>query len=211
MRIHLFFVLFSVLSPRVGSHLFYYVPLTMSWSSAQTYCRQHYTDLATIDDQTDLLELLKAVPNDFPNDDWIWIGLYRMGYTLPWIWSDQSNSTFQSWGSGQPNYFDDIKICVATSAAGFWNDWNCKDTVTFTFFCYSDRKTQTVRVQVKSSGNVNNPAVKNEILMKIEQKLKEKGLAENATLSWRTQSDGNIFQKYRESDAAEQICSKTNE
>ncbi|KAL0189876.1 hypothetical protein M9458_016975, partial [Cirrhinus mrigala] len=74
------------------THVFYFVPVNLSWPEAQAYCRQHYTDLATIDDQTDYEELLKTVNTDF-RGEWIWTGLYRTSATAPWTWSDQSQST----------------------------------------------------------------------------------------------------------------------
>ncbi|XP_077083593.1 fucolectin-like [Siphateles boraxobius] len=59
----------------------------------------------------------------------------------------------------------------------------------------SEKKRQIVRLEVKSGQDLNDPEVKKEILAKIEQILKEKGVSGGAQLSWRTQSDGNVFQK----------------
>ncbi|KAA0723847.1 hypothetical protein E1301_Tti014118 [Triplophysa tibetana] len=59
-------------------------------------------------------------------------------------------------------------------------------------------KKQIVRLKVTLNENVNDPEVQKNVLEKIQQILKMKGLDGNATLSWRKQSDGNIFQKYQE-------------
>ncbi|XP_051501996.1 L-selectin-like [Myxocyprinus asiaticus] len=197
--------------------LFYYVPVNMNWGEAQKYCRQHYTDLATIDSQTDVDELVKTTGTLFPGpvvdfNNLIWIGLHRADATAPWIWSDQSNSMFRSWDSGQPNNMFGKQFCAATTPDGLWNDWDCGTK--YTSVCYSVRKRTIVRVEVKSSQNVNDPGMMTEILKKMEQKLKEEGLVEYATLSWRNQSDGNVFQKKEQKNVTlvEQTCSfKVNE
>ncbi|XP_051982050.1 galactose-specific lectin nattectin-like [Xyrauchen texanus] len=206
MRIHLFFVLFSVLSLHVSSQppKFYFIPVNMTWTTAQTYCRQHYTDLATINDQTDVSEIVKVVPKDMQSK-YIWIGLYKTDAGAPWIWSDQSSFTFRWWASGQPNNYNGKQFCASTCTDGFWCDEDC--SVEYTSICHKEIKTQIVRVEIKSSQNVNDPEVKKEILKKIEQKLNEKGFPENATLSWTNQSDGNVFQKkVQKNDTTDQTC-----
>uniref|UniRef100_A0A8C2A1T7 C-type lectin domain-containing protein n=1 Tax=Cyprinus carpio TaxID=7962 RepID=A0A8C2A1T7_CYPCA len=82
--------IYKSLSASVNSYVFYLVSEKMNWTDALTYCRQHHTDLATINDQTDLTELLKSLPSGFKDD--FWIGLYRTGRYAPWVWSDGSIS-----------------------------------------------------------------------------------------------------------------------
>ncbi|XDV19499.1 hypothetical protein PO909_024964 [Leuciscus waleckii] len=180
----------------------------MSWSDAQTYCRQKHTDLATIDDQAEIAELLT-----FPNFiyEYMWIGLYRKTATSPWIWSDQSKSEFRFWRSGQPNNYGGNQLCVHIYPDGSWNDWDCLDKMAF--ICY-EIKRQIVRLELKSSPNfnLNDPEVKKKILMKIEQMLKEKGLTEEAKLSWKLMSgDGeNVFQRmwYQKNEVSKTPCSR---
>ncbi|KAK2913228.1 hypothetical protein Q8A67_001627 [Cirrhinus molitorella] len=176
-------------------HEFVYVPTLVNWTNAQKYCREHYTDLATIDDQADHDELLKT------GGMWkFWIGLSRTTVTGVFVWSDQSSSSFRKWRSGQPNG----QLCVNVEI-GEWFDRNCVDNVAFA--CYFDRKREIVRLEVKSSLNLNDPAVMNEILMNMEHRLKQKGLSQHAKLSWRTQSNGNVFQKKDlKIDATKQTC-----
>ncbi|KAL1272095.1 hypothetical protein QQF64_031111 [Cirrhinus molitorella] len=158
-------------------HEFVYVPTRVNWTNAQKYCREHYTDLATTDDQADHDELLKTGGKAA-----FWIGLSRTTVTGVFVWSDQSSSSFTKWRSGQPNG----QLCVDVEA---------------------DRKREIVRLEVKSSLNLNDPAVMNEILMNMEHILKQKGLSQHAKLSWRTQSNGNVFQKKDlKSDATKQTC-----
>ncbi|ROL29817.1 C-type lectin BfL-1 [Anabarilius grahami] len=106
----------------------------MIWSDAQMYCRQHYTDLATIDDHMDLSELLRSVHQDYKGN--VWIGLHRKGAKAPWIWSDQSKSTFMPWAPMQPNNYGSNQYCVIV-ADGAVNDLDCQNK--FPSVCYTDR------------------------------------------------------------------------
>ncbi|RXN04510.1 C-type mannose receptor 2-like isoform X1 [Labeo rohita] len=176
-------------------HEFIYVPTPENWTSALNYCREHYTDLATVDDQAELNELLKIVGMGY-----VWLGLYRTSGDGVFVWTDGSTSSFRPWETGQP----DGQLC-ANIYKGKLYDSGCMARIPFA--CYIGRQRQILRVEVKSSQNLNNPAVMTEILRKMEQILKEKGLPQYAKLSWRTQSNGNVFQKkYQKSDATKNIC-----
>ncbi|XP_039524832.1 putative C-type lectin domain family 20 member A, partial [Pimephales promelas] len=98
--------LFTTLTPVAFSQLhdFIFVPLKLSWSEAQAFCREHYTDLATVSDKEDNDNLLKVMANATS-----WIGLYRTSSASPLIWSDQSGSTFSDWAAGQPNNYAGIQ------------------------------------------------------------------------------------------------------
>uniref|UniRef100_A0A8C1LD72 C-type lectin domain-containing protein n=1 Tax=Cyprinus carpio TaxID=7962 RepID=A0A8C1LD72_CYPCA len=133
MRIDLIFVLLSALSASVNSYVFYLVSEKMNWTDALTYCRQHHTDLATINDQTDLTKLLKSLPSGFKDD--FWIGLYRKSGSAPWVWSDGSISLFRPWLPSQPNNYAGIQHCVCMTTTGYWNDWECPKELPF--MCYT--------------------------------------------------------------------------
>ncbi|XP_042582855.1 C-type lectin galactose-binding isoform-like isoform X2 [Cyprinus carpio] len=180
----------------------------MNWTEAQTYCRQHYTDLVTVNDQTYIDELLQSLPSGFSS--MMWIGLYRTDEYFPWVWvwSDGSKALFTPWDYSQPNNVGGQQYCVCMSTKGYWSDWWCTDKLPF--LCYTEKKRQMVRLEVKSSQNVNDPAVKNMILAKLEQILKEKGLTD-AKPSWREISGENVFHKmwYQKSDASDASCKRT--
>ncbi|KAF4111683.1 C-type lectin mannose-binding isoform-like [Onychostoma macrolepis] len=173
------------------TRMFYFVPKSMSWSDAQMHCRRNYIDLAAIDDQTDQDEMMRVIRQFHEGD--VWIGLSRTDVNAPWIWSDQSPSTFMPWAPTQPNNWESNQYCVIVTLGAKLNDLDCKTTLPSV--CYTERRKQTVRLRVKSSQNVNDPAVKTEILLQIGKILKEKGLAKDAKLSWKIQPDGNVFQK----------------
>lgn len=124
----------AALSPGVNSYVFYLVTVKMTWPDAQTYCRQHHGDLATVNDKTDLAELLKSLPSGFRDD--MWIGLYRTNAFATWVFSDGSKCLFRPWSPSQPNNAGGNQYCVYSSTAGYWNDWACLDKLPF--ICYGE-------------------------------------------------------------------------
>lgn len=125
----------AALSSGVNSYVFYFVSEKMNWTEAQTYCRQHYTDLVTVNDQTYIDELLQSLPSGFSS--MMWIGLYRTDEYFPWVWvwSDGSKALFTPWDYSQPNNVGGQQYCVCMSTKGFWSDWWCTDKLPF--LCYT--------------------------------------------------------------------------
>ncbi|XP_046691057.1 putative C-type lectin domain family 20 member A isoform X2 [Silurus meridionalis] len=74
----------------------------------------------------------------------------------------------------------------------------CSDSMPF--FCYSfPDQLHIIRMKVKSSQDVNDPAIMASVMKKIKQKLTDHGImAENITVKWRGQSDGVVFHKDKE-------------
>ncbi|XP_039505287.1 C-type Lectin CRL-like [Pimephales promelas] len=189
-------LLLSALLHRTFAQLrqYVYVPVSVNWTDAQKYCRQRYTDLITIYGQADLDELQKTA--GMGN---VWLGLHRTQGNGDFVWSDRRSSSFRKWNFGQPN----AQLCVNTYN-GNWYDRDCEDYAPFA--CYIEKKRQVIRVEVKSGQNVNDPVVMKEILEKMERTLKEKGLAQYAKLSFRTQSNGNVFQKKYQMNNTKPTC-----
>uniref|UniRef100_A0A3P9IAF6 C-type lectin domain-containing protein n=1 Tax=Oryzias latipes TaxID=8090 RepID=A0A3P9IAF6_ORYLA len=79
---------FYVAVTEQNQKVYFYIGQSLSWSSAQNYCREHYLDLAMIENQEENTRAGSAAPSS----PLTWIGLYRE----PWTWSDQSHSTFRN-------------------------------------------------------------------------------------------------------------------
>uniref|UniRef100_A0A3B3ZFS9 C-type lectin domain-containing protein n=1 Tax=Periophthalmus magnuspinnatus TaxID=409849 RepID=A0A3B3ZFS9_9GOBI len=122
-----FHLVIWVSSPSCGSALpgqknYTLVNIRMTWEDARSYCRQHYTDLAMIEDETED----SAVSSLYPGAH-VWIGLYRE----PWRWSDGSHSNFTNWQSTSPDSYGQNQHCTREQTTYLWNDVPCIDKLPF--------------------------------------------------------------------------------
>ncbi|XP_050949051.1 C-type mannose receptor 2-like [Labeo rohita] len=99
-----------------------------NWTEAQSYCREHHTDLVSIRNETENHRVQSLIFDYYT----VWIGLYRTR-----SWSDQSNSSFSNWRTGQPDNAGYSEYCTAVSFrdSGSWTDENCNTALPF--ICYS--------------------------------------------------------------------------
>ncbi|XP_067436959.1 macrophage mannose receptor 1-like [Thunnus thynnus] len=173
---------------------FVFVNQEMSWFDAQRYCRENFIDLATERNNTESRE----VGNSVPCADWAWIGLHRD----PGInWSDGSAYSFPHWG-GSFSVSESlrlVKMMCGVQESRQWMFKSCEER--FPFVCYSippvpvKRRVVKLRMKVQdSSVDLNDPAVKANILKKFQDRLKEQGVS-GVTLKWREQPDGKVFHK----------------
>nr|XP_055045998.1 C-type mannose receptor 2-like [Misgurnus anguillicaudatus] len=172
---------------QTGSNRFVLINKLKTWPEAQIYCRQQYTDLATIRTQAESDLLTTMMITRLIAE--VWIGLFRDS----WKWSDGSNVSTSSinWEPGDPNIGGVNEPCGAADASGLLVDELC--ATTFPFICMDTvSKKQILKVEVKSGNNLNDPAVLDSILQFIKQKLEDHGM-ENTELTWRLQPDGNVF------------------
>ncbi|XP_062283485.1 macrophage mannose receptor 1-like [Scomber scombrus] len=102
---------------------------------AQSYCRDKYTDLATIDDEedvktlTDMMDLNKMVLDE-DGQATVWIGLYDDKQLNSWRWSDRDAEVeFTNWKEGEPNNYMSVEHCTEMYNTGKWNDERCDRTL----------------------------------------------------------------------------------
>ncbi|MBN3309569.1 MRC1 protein, partial [Amia calva] len=103
---------------------YHYVATPMNWTKAQSYCRQKYTDLVTVFNQTDQDQLLSLIQQS------AWMGMYRDQPN--WQWSIREEVTFYNW---KKNWF-----CAKFNDEGTWEDVVCHQT--HFFMCYTNNDTQ---------------------------------------------------------------------
>nr|XP_008303734.1 PREDICTED: C-type mannose receptor 2-like [Stegastes partitus] len=167
------------------------VTTPMNWSTAQAYCRENYADLVTVTSADENQQVWKLLAHL----GFVWLGLFR---DPELYWSDGSSF---SWSNFIP--FGTLMgwqtvLCAFTSVKEEmqWRLKSCEARLPFV--CYSPHVTrQVVKLRIElddSSVDLNNPAVKEELLKKLQARLEEDGVS-GAALKWRQQPDGKVFHK----------------
>ncbi|KAL7846160.1 hypothetical protein AOLI_G00243520 [Acnodon oligacanthus] len=104
-----------------------FINVSKNWSDSQSYCREHYTYLASVRNQAENEQIKKAAKGNA-----VLIGLFRVS----WKWSDQSYSTFRYWEHNQPDNHAGKESCaeIVMSDEGHWNDDKCEEKLPFICF-----------------------------------------------------------------------------
>ncbi|KAL2078944.1 hypothetical protein ACEWY4_024688 [Coilia grayii] len=122
---------------------FHVVKEQKNWTEAQQYCREKFTDLATIDDMAEMEKIKSAVQDAGVRE--AWIGL-KHGSSPKWQWSlagrdfyRENEAEFRNWANGQPNGGNnderDGEDCVTNHDNKKWYNYLCKRQ--FIFLCYN--------------------------------------------------------------------------
>lgn len=108
-----------------------FVSKLMNWYEAQSYCRQTFTDLATI---TTNKEQIRLQVSEGSVCMYGWIGLKRTDPLLDtWQWSDGQTPTFFNWASDNSTKYKATEDCVILTPLG-WSTIKCSSK--HYFFCH---------------------------------------------------------------------------
>ncbi|XP_017259836.2 macrophage mannose receptor 1 isoform X2 [Kryptolebias marmoratus] len=107
---------------------FKYMSLMKTWNEAQSYCREEFSDLATIQNSDNITEAkqVAGIPK-------VWIGLFNGS----WKWSQEENQDisssiwYQNWYLNEPQEDN----CVMFRNDGFWFTKDCGNQ--YKFVCYN--------------------------------------------------------------------------
>lgn len=126
----------------------------MNWFQAQDYCRENYTDLATVDNDKDMAQMTNLIMMNSIQS--VWFGLQTDTGINTWRWSlenqdyyGEGQAAFRMWNVDQPNYDPGLyKSCAAMLLNGHWGADDCEST--FPFFCYnkSNEKISSINIYV---------------------------------------------------------------
>ena len=117
-----------------------------TWAEAQRYCREHYVDLASIDNSEDT----QAIKNirGIKNSRSTWIGLYDDLNSWRWSLDDDNfykgnERNFRNWFKQKPENWDGDSQCVYFSSyEALW--WTTSCSSTRRFICYDGEHICTV-------------------------------------------------------------------
>lgn len=115
---------------------YHYVKMLKTWTEAQSYCRETFTDLATVENQSDndrLLSILQGLGN------YAWIGLYDNMTGWKWALGNADfDNEYSNWRTGEPNNKKFNECCTIMTSNGRWNDALCSQT--HPAVCYYGKK-----------------------------------------------------------------------
>ncbi|XP_034001453.1 macrophage mannose receptor 1-like [Trematomus bernacchii] len=122
---------------------YHFIQEGKTWEEAQSYCREHFTDLATVSDMRDVERLTNS-----SQTTGAWIGLRSINESdiKEWHWSlpgEKYNPTEcdpecgPEWAPNQPsNHVKNPENCVVIRALKKWHDVHCPET--HKFICYNE-------------------------------------------------------------------------
>uniref|UniRef100_A0A3B3I8V2 C-type lectin domain-containing protein n=1 Tax=Oryzias latipes TaxID=8090 RepID=A0A3B3I8V2_ORYLA len=152
-----------------GSNVtFVHINTLMTWPVAQSYCREHYTDLASVRNSAENRKIMDLKP---AGED-VWIGLAKTS----WTWSNGSTTTFQYWSETEPN--DQTAACVLVffGNSGKWADARCEQLRPF--ICYEEvfpvfKQTLRLKMVGNSSLDLNDPTVFADLQQQVNHRRKD--------------------------------------
>lgn len=107
------------------STVYHFINQKMNWTNAQSYCRENFSDLATISDEEDNEKAFLLRTDKSAN---VWIGLHKSNGSKV-VWSNGDNSSFTYWDVGEGN--TSSENCVEQTTKRTWNDKPCHKKLFF--------------------------------------------------------------------------------
>ncbi|XP_033854652.3 macrophage mannose receptor 1-like [Acipenser ruthenus] len=97
-----------------------------TWFEAREFCLAIGGDLLSIHSQAEKDSIYASV-RYFYNDAG-WIGLNILDSTAGHVWSDGSPVSYENWGYGEPNNYNNVELCTEMSLSYplSWNDRQCE-------------------------------------------------------------------------------------
>uniref|UniRef100_A0A3B3B8T0 C-type lectin domain-containing protein n=1 Tax=Oryzias melastigma TaxID=30732 RepID=A0A3B3B8T0_ORYME len=139
-----------ILSSCLLTRQYYFENQRMNWTEAQTYCRQKYTDLATITNSEEMDEVRKVVLSTGYGSDFR-IGLHN---NITWRWSDGYTGslvyTYSYWSPEDSFHSRSDRICMTTDwqySTFTWLDASCDSLLPFV--CYQGMNFLKIYLVVK--------------------------------------------------------------
>lgn len=113
----------------------------MTWAEALRYCREKYTDLASVHNEEELNKLKTTASRYYKGH--VWLGLYDNIDSWKWSLEEEGyygdgEAEFGMWNSGKPNNKGGYENCVQMEDNGFWSDVVCETHQKFV--CYNGKE-----------------------------------------------------------------------
>lgn len=151
---------------------FILVNISMTWAESLAYCRLHYHDLAMIEN-ADENQAAMAVKGSSS----VWLGLYRE----PFRWSDNNNSPFRNWLSGEPNNAIGNEHCAVQRSDLLWMDLPCDCLRPFVCEVRKERLF-TIKLKLQSNADLSDPVINGQIIKELRAELRISG--PNTKIKW---------------------------
>ncbi|KAJ4928375.1 hypothetical protein JOQ06_016167 [Pogonophryne albipinna] len=185
---------------------YHYVSNFQTWADAQSYCRENFDDLATINNEDENVKLMSVSQSKGRN---VWIGLYDNFEAWKWALGDSDfNNGFSNWETDDPDSKHTTESCTVMTTTGRWQHYGCWMTVPSV--CYNEPgPTKYIlhearfKLKFQSEADLNDPAVQQQILEQLHAKLEKHGVSD-FKLRW-TQTDGLTFHKETKTKEVEGI------